>query len=403
MPFVRTDSYTCYYRDQGADDRPVVVLSHSLGCDHGMWDAQATDLQAYFRVLRYDTRGHGASTAPAGDYTIPDLGQDVLALADALDIRRFAFCGLSLGGMIGQWLAAHAPDRLTHLVLANTTARLSDPSAMEARRRTVIDSGMSAVADTVMARFFSPPVLASNAPLVASTRRTLLATVAAGYAGCCAAIRDMDHRALVRTLAVPTLVVSGDHDVAMPWDDHGGYLASAIPSARAVRLPAAHLSNLERPRSFTSALFDFLRPAAADRREAGLRVRRAILGDDYVDRAIANTSEFTREFQQLVTELPWGTIWTRPGLDARTRRLLVLTTTAALGRWEEFRLHVRTGLTHELEPSDIKEVLLQLAVYAGIPAANAAFHIAEDEQKNLASPLLRGPSSVDVHRASGDE
>ena len=350
-----------------------------------MWDAQAAELAAHFRVLRYDTRGHGASSTADGDYSIADLGRDLIALTDKLAIRRFAFCGLSLGGMIGQWLAANARDRLTHVVLANTTARLSDPGAIEARRRTVLESGMSAVADTVMARFFSSPVLSANPPIVAATRRTLLSTDPSGYARCCAAIRDMDQRSLLPAIDVPTLVISGDFDVGMPWDDHGALLAAQIPSARAVRLPAAHLSNLERPRSFLRALFDFLLPAPADRRDAGLRVRRSVVGADYVDRAIANTSDFTRAFQQLVTDVPWGTIWTRPGLDARTRRLLVLTTTAALGRWEEFRLHLRTGLTHELEPSDLEEVLLQLAIYAGIPAANAAFHIAEEEQRNLKS------------------
>jgi 3-oxoadipate enol-lactonase/4-carboxymuconolactone decarboxylase len=166
----------------------------------------------------------------------------------------------------------------------------------------------------------------------------------------------------------------------MPWDGHGAVLTTAIGGARAVRLPAAHLSNLERPRSFSRALLDFLIPAVSDTREAGLRVRRAVLGGDYVDRAIARTTDFTRAFQELVTNVPWGTIWTRPGLDIRTRRLLVLTTTAALGRWEEFRLHLRTGLAHELEWCDVEEVLLQIAVYAGIPAANAAFHVAQEER-----------------------
>jgi 3-oxoadipate enol-lactonase / 4-carboxymuconolactone decarboxylase len=379
MSLLTIDGRRCYYRDEGADDRPAIVLSHSLGVDHGMWDTQAADLLPHFRILRYDTRGHGASSAPPGDYSIAELGQDVLALADARGLRRFAFCGLSLGGMVGQWLGAHAPDRLTHLVLANTTARVSDPSSMGTRRRTVLEQGIAGIADMVMARFFSPPVLASGAPVVASARRTLMATDPTGYAGCCAAIRDMDQRPLLQKIKTPTLVISGDHDVAMPWDDHGAMLTREIQDAKAVRLPAAHLSNLERPRSFTSALFDFLLPQAANRREAGDRVRRAVLGSDYVDRAVARTSGFTREFQELLADVPWGTIWTRPGLDVRTRRLLVLTTTAALGRWEEFRLHLRAGLAHELEVSDVKEVLLQLAIYAGIPAANAAFHVAVEE------------------------
>jgi 3-oxoadipate enol-lactonase/4-carboxymuconolactone decarboxylase len=369
---------SCFYRLDGAPERPALVFSHSLGLDHGMWDAQAADLLPHFRILRYDTRGHGASSAPPGDYTIPELGRDVLALADALAIERFAFCGLSLGGMIGQWLAVEAPERLTHLVLANTTSRLPDPQPMEARRRAVLEGGMAVVEELVMGRFFSSATLASPSPYVASARRTLLSTNPTGYAGCCAAIRDMDHTRLVASIRVPTLIISGDLDIGMPWDGHAAVLAREIADAHVVRLPAAHISNLERPRSFSAALLDFLVPTASGSVDAGMRVRRAVLGDPWVDRAISRTTDFTRDFQELITSYAWGTIWTRPGLDRRTRRLLVLTATAALGRWEEFRLHVRTGLAHELEPCDLREVLLQLAIYAGVPAANAAFHVASE-------------------------
>ena len=174
MPLVKIGNNTCYYRLDGHADRPVLIFSHSLGLDHGMWDAQAADLLPYFRILRYDTRGHGASSAPAGDYAIADLGRDVLALADSCGVTRFAFCGLSLGGMIGQWLAAHTPERVTQLVLANTTAKLSDPQPMEARRRAVLDAGMGAIEALVMGRFFSASVLDSPSPQVESARRTLL-------------------------------------------------------------------------------------------------------------------------------------------------------------------------------------------------------------------------------------
>jgi 3-oxoadipate enol-lactonase/4-carboxymuconolactone decarboxylase len=381
MPVAAFDGRTTYYRFDGADDRPVIVLSHSLGLDHAMWDTQATDLLPYFRVLRYDIRGHGGSSVAEGDCTIAGLGRDVLALADACGVQQFAYCGLSLGGMIGQWLAATAPDRVTHLILANTTARLSDPHAMEVRRKTTLEKGMPGIVEMVMGRFFSPAVLASDAPQVASARRTLLSTSPTGYAACCAAIRDMDNRPLLEKITTPTLVISGDQDVGMPWFEAGERLTEGIAGARAVRLPAAHISNIERPRSFTAAVLDFLVGSPADVREAGFAVRRATLGDDYVDRAIGSTTDFTRDFQALITDFAWGTIWTRPGLDRRTRRLLVLTTTAALGRWEEFRLHLKTGLAHELEPTDIKEILLQVAVYAGVPAANAAFHIASEEME----------------------
>src|SRR6187401_423495 len=163
MPLAATPVPT-YYRLDGPDDRPVLVFAHSLGLDHGMWDVQAADFAPHVRVLRYDLRGHGASTSPPGECRIEDLGRDLIALVDALGIETFAFCGLSIGGMVGQWVAAHAPERLTHLVLANTTPRVADPSAMGARAKAVLQDGMSAVADAALGRFFSPRMLAANGP-----------------------------------------------------------------------------------------------------------------------------------------------------------------------------------------------------------------------------------------------
>jgi 3-oxoadipate enol-lactonase/4-carboxymuconolactone decarboxylase len=386
LPFVNVDDTRMFYRLEGDDERPVLILSHSLGCDHGMWDIQTRDLLPHFRILRYDTRGHGASDVAPGDCSIERLSRDVMALADALGIGKFAFCGLSMGGMVGQWLGASAPDRLTHLVLANTSARL-DAAAMETRRRTVLEGGMAAIVDMVLGRFFSPETLARRDPDVASVRRTLLNTDPRGYASCCAAIRDMDQTGLLPQIRVPTLIIVGDRDASTPWSGHGEVLARAIPGVRVVHLPTAHLSNLERPRSFSAALLDFLLPpAAADPLQAGYQVRRAMLGDAYVDAAIANTTEFTREFQELITRYAWGTIWTRPGIPRHTRRLLALTVTAALGRWEEFRMYVRAGLEHELEPCDLKEVLLQAAIYAGVPVGNTGFKIAKEEIEKACAP-----------------
>lgn len=379
MPFIQTPAGSIYYRLDGPDDKPVVVFSHSLGLDLGQWDEQMSALVPHFRVLRIDTRGHGASVAPPGDYTIEDLGRDVLAVTDGLAIRTFAFCGLSLGGMIGQWIAINAPERLTHLVLANTSARVGDPSAMEARRERVLTGGMAAVADLVMQRFFTPASLERNNASVQGARRTVLATDAVGYAGCCAAIRDMDHRDALRRIVTPTLVLAGIFDVSMPWDEHGAVLEKSIPDATSQRLPAAHISNLERPRTFNAALLKFLHPRDLDTFASGIPVRRAVLGDAHVDRSIAATTDLNRDFQELITRFAWGTIWTRPGLDYRMRRNLVLAITASLGRWEEFRLHLRAGFAHELEWADVEEVLLQTAVYAGVPAANTGFHAALEE------------------------
>jgi 3-oxoadipate enol-lactonase / 4-carboxymuconolactone decarboxylase len=381
MPFALINAHRCHYRLHGHDGREVVVLSHCLGLDHGLWDALTRDLVPHVAVLRYDTRGHGVSEPTPGDYSVEQLSADVLALTDALDIRTFAFCGLSLGGMIGQWLGVHAADRVTRLVLANTSPRVEEPQAMEDRRRTVLERGMPAVESRVMDRFFSPRMRASGDPSVDWARRTLLGTDAVGYAGCCAAIRDFDFMSRLGQVAIPTLVISGDVDVSMPWDHHGRLLSALIPRARDVRLSAAHVSNLERPRAFAAAVLDWIVPVPTDVSAAGTAMRRTVLGDAHVDRARDGTTDFTRDFQELITRYTWGTIWTRPALDRRTRRLLVIATTAVMGRWEEFRLHVRTGLAADLDATDLKEVLLQVAVYGGVPAANTAFHIASEELK----------------------
>lgn len=259
MPRVRCGDIDCYYRLDGRESAPALILSHSLGQDHGMWDPQMTGLRDHFRVLRYDTRGHGSTSAPANDYTLTQLADDVIALARALQMERFFFCGLSLGGQIGQELASRRDSPIDKLVLANTSPRIADPAAMETRRRAVLEGGLVAVADMVMARFFTPDSLEEDLPLVASARRILLATDPVGYAGCCAALRDADLAPNLAAIHVPVLVISGDEDAAMPWTGHGDQLLRGIAGARAIHLPAGHLSNLEMPEAFTSALIDFLR------------------------------------------------------------------------------------------------------------------------------------------------
>jgi 3-oxoadipate enol-lactonase / 4-carboxymuconolactone decarboxylase len=397
LPFANCNNARLFYRLEGMPEKPVLVLSHSIGTDHAMWTPQVLDLLSHFQLLRYDTRGHGASEVTKGNYSIELLGRDVLALAGSLGIRRFAFCGLSMGGAIGQWLGVNAADRLTSLILANTAPKFGEPGNWEARIKMVGEGGMSAVVDMVMQRFFSPQTLVNPSAYASMVRSVFLGTDPIGYVGCCAALRDFDLRESLRNINVPTLVISGGRDVSTPWAGNGEVLAEQIPSARSLQLPAAHLANLERPRSFLAAVLEFLLPEvdATQRCEAGFAMRRATLGEDYVDRAIAATNDFNREFQDLITRYAWGTIWTRPELDVRTRRLLVLATMAVLGRWEEFAMHVRSGLRHELEPGDLKELLLQTAIYAGVPAANTAFHIA---QKELDEAGLQ-PASQPPHEA----
>jgi 3-oxoadipate enol-lactonase / 4-carboxymuconolactone decarboxylase len=388
MPFTTANQTRIFYRLEGKDGLPVIVLSHSIGTDHAMWTPQVADLTESFRVLRFDTRGHGASDSPSGEYSIDQLGRDALALVDGLKISKFAFCGLSMGGAVGQWLALHAADRITHLVLANTSPRFGTKEHWNSRIQAVQAGGMAAIDSMALARFFSPAFLARSNSEVANIRSVLLGTTSQGYTGCCAALRDFDSTNVLGNIKAPTLVMVGDNDVSTPLAGNGEVLAREIHGAKLVRLPAAHLSNLEAPRSFLAALFAFLQPTAVSERndlKVGLAVRRKVLGDAHVDRAIAKRTAFTEDFQELITKYAWETIWSRPGLDYRTRRLLVLVMMASLGRWEEFRLHVSTGLVQGLETCDIKESLLQTAIYAGVPAANTAFQIAQEEIDRWAS------------------
>ncbi|MGA7382062.1 MAG: 3-oxoadipate enol-lactonase [Terriglobales bacterium] len=258
MPFTTANHARQFYRLEGLPQMPVLVLSHSLGADHGMWAPQMANLLSHFQVLRYDTRGHGASDVSPGEYSIEMLGRDVMAVADALGIKQFAFCGISMGGAIGQWLAIHAPERLTKLVLANTSAQFGPRSNWETRMKAVSDGGMAAIVDVMMGRFFSPETLANDA-YANSVKSVFLGMDPAGYLGGCAAVRDTDHRSSLRQIHVPTLIIAGDRDVSTPWEGNGEVLVREIPAARAVHLPATHISNIECPRGFTTALLEFLR------------------------------------------------------------------------------------------------------------------------------------------------
>lgn len=375
MPFVQTDGARLYWRGDGPDGAPALLLSNSIGTDHALWEPVMPALMRSFRVIRYDARGHGASDAPAGDYSMERLGRDALAVADAAGAKRFHFAGISLGGMTGMWLGANAPDRLERLVLCNTSPYLG-PESWAARIAAVRAGGMGAIVDMVMGRFFTPAYVKQADARYQSVRRLFLSIDAGGYVGCGAAIRDMDLRPGLPKIQAPTLVVAGKFDQATT-PAQGQAIAQAIPGARYVELPCAHIPTHEAGAALVEQLCRFLLEPQEDREslryERGLARRKAVLGVDYVESRLRNRHEFTDEFQALITRYAWGELWTRPVMDDRTRRLLVLAMMVGLKSWEEFELHVRAGLEHELSPVELKEVLMLAAIYCGVPAANSAF------------------------------
>jgi len=257
MPFLDLADLRVHYRFDGLADKPVLMLGNSLGTSLEMWEPQVPALSARWRLLRYDARGHGSTGVTPGPYTIPQLGGDAIAMADRLGVERFAFCGLSMGGMIGQWLGVHAGARISALVLCNTAALIGPPEVWNTRIARVRAGGMAAITDAVIARWFTPEFIARSPDPVARLKAQLLATPPDGYVACCEAVREMDQRSDAARIGTRTLVIAGTDDLATPAADTR-WLADQIVGAQYVELPAAHISNLEQPELFTSALTDFL-------------------------------------------------------------------------------------------------------------------------------------------------
>ena len=258
QPPLIIDGTSLHYRLDGDRARPCVMLCNSLGTDLSMWDAQAEALTSRFFVVRHDSRGHGQSGLGAESFGIDRLGLDVIALLDHLRIERAAVCGISMGGLVGQWLALHHPQRLTALVLANTAARIGSVEGWQGRAALVRSEGMDTVADGAAGRWFTAPFIARETATVARMVDTLRRQDAGGYAACCEALAQADLRAWVAAITVPTLVIAGEHDPVTTVND-AHELRQAIAGARLATLDASHLSNVEAPAAFGAALREFLR------------------------------------------------------------------------------------------------------------------------------------------------
>lgn len=257
MAFAELEGVSIHYQITGDAGLPTLVFSNSLGANLGMWEPQANVLASHFRLLRYDTRGHGKSSVPPGPYTIADLGQDVLRLLDTLEIEQASFCGISMGGTLGQWLGIHAPKRLHKLILANTAAKIGTAEGWNARIATIQQEGLHPIIPATLERWFTTGFRASHPEAVAAVEAMLQSTDPQGYAANCAAIRDADFRASISAIDLSTLVIAGSHDVGTTPAD-GRFLAERIAGSQFVELPAAHLSNVEAANQFNAAVLSFL-------------------------------------------------------------------------------------------------------------------------------------------------
>jgi len=245
---IQSDGCQLNAQVEGPEHAPVLMLCNSLGTDLHMWDDQVKAVTERFRLVRYDRRGHGRSGAPKGPYTMEMLGRDALAVMDGVGVQKVNWCGLSMGGMVGMWLGANAPQRIDRLVLSNTSAHMADKQVWNDRIKTVRAGGLAAIADGTMERWFTKGFRERAPQAIARMKEMMLKTPLEGYIGCGEAVRDMDHREIIRKIAAPTLVIAGRHDPATTVEA-GEFLRDRIPGAQLAVLDAAHIANVEQPQA----------------------------------------------------------------------------------------------------------------------------------------------------------
>jgi 3-oxoadipate enol-lactonase / 4-carboxymuconolactone decarboxylase len=368
-----------------APDAPLLVLGPSLGTTAAaLWQRCASRLRRRYHVVGWDLPGHGRSAPASAAFGVADLATGVLRLVD--EVRpgaTFRYAGDSVGGAVGLQLLLDAPDRVTSAVLLCTGAKIGESGGWRQRAETVRAEGTQAVVAGSIERWFAHGFPERHPSVSGSLLAGLRAADPESYALICEALAGFDVRRRLGEITVPVLAVAGAEDQPTPPDGLAR-IAEGVRDGRLVVLDAvAHLAPAEQPEAVAALLDEhFAGQGGAPRtlgqvRDAGMAVRRQVLGDDHVDRAVAATTPFTRDFQDLITTYAWGGIWTRPGLDRRSRSMITLTALVALGHHEELALHVRAARANGLTDDEIKEVLLQTAIYCGVPAANTAFRIAQ--------------------------
>ncbi|WP_030661996.1 bifunctional 3-oxoadipate enol-lactonase/4-carboxymuconolactone decarboxylase PcaDC [Streptomyces cellulosae] len=428
-----TPPNTLQYRFDGPEDAPVLILGPSLGTTWHMWDRQVPELAKQWRVFRFDLPGHGGAPAyPAG--AVGDLTARLLATLDGLGVQRFGYAGCALGGAVGIELALRHPERLASLALIAASPRFG--TADEFRQRGVIvrTNGLDPIARTSPDRWFTGGFAAAQPAITEWAVQMVRTTDPGCYIAACEALASFDVRGELARVGVPTLVLVGSDDqVTGPAEART--LVAGIPDARLAVVPgASHLVPVEQPGAVTDLLvrhfstawqpgFDSttgmtaiqaapvkpvlaaappqpaqpiaeISPAAVepqtmgrpDPYDAGIKVRREVLGDAHVDRALGQADEFSGDFQEFITRYAWGEVWDRPGLDRRTRSCITLTALVAGGHLDELAFHTRAALRNGLTPAEIKEVLLHAAVYCGVPAANSAFKVAQQVIREETTP-----------------
>jgi len=357
------------FRAEGPTSATPLLLGPSLGTSYALWDKVAPELSITHRVIRWDLPGHGGSAPDliGPGATVGDLADLVLVLADSLGIGQFAYAGVSLGGAVGLHLAVHHPERVSSLAVICSSAHFNGAKPWEERAARVRSEGLDWLADNADSRWFTPGFTVPE--LVADQR----AADPAAYAACCDALAAFDLRSRLSEIGARTLVIAGREDPATP-PAHLREIADAVAGAALVEIPgASHLAPAQCPEAVLTALRAHVDGSA----RRGMAVRREVLGDEHVDRAQARQTPFTARYQDFISRYAWGEIWTDTTLSRRERSMVTLTALIAHGHYDELAMHVRAARRNGLTAEEIGAVLLQSAVYCGVPAANSAFAVAQ--------------------------
>jgi 3-oxoadipate enol-lactonase/4-carboxymuconolactone decarboxylase len=370
----------------GPEDAPLLLLGPSLGTSAAtLWSAAAERLNGRLRVVAWDLPGHGRG-APAEPFTIEDLAAGVLRLADELGVENFYYAGDSVGGGVGLQLLLDAPQRVASATVLCTGAVIGTPDGWRERAATVRAEGTEALLPGAAQRWFAPGFADRQPGFCAALLDALRHTDAESYAQTCDALAAFDVTDRLDEIVAPVLALAGSYDVPTPPESLRR-IASGVKDGRLVVLDGVgHLAPAEAPGRVAELIAEHVgvtSQAADDIYAAGMTVRREVLGDAHVDRAVAATTDFTADFQRMITEYAWGSIWTRPGLDRRSRSMITLTALVARGHHEEFAMHVRAARRNGLTNDEIKELLMQTAIYCGVPDANSAFRIAAEVLRDV--------------------
>ena len=351
----------------------TIVFANSLGSDQSIWDDLIACLPKGYGIVTYDLRGHGQSSGLAD--SIEGLADDVSQLIDALHLRDVLFCGVSIGGMIGQVLAANRADVIRAAVLCNTAPKIGTAERWAERITAVEEAGLPDFAGTIVQNWFGP-TYAGRADRMALHQTMIGRTSQDGYVAACHAIRDADLTSYAAAIQPPVLCIGGQHDKSVPADAVQA-LADVIPNGRAeIFEDLGHIPSLEMPYDL-AALIEAFDPVANNRTDAGMQFRRAVLSDAHADKASANITALDAAFQTLITEGAWGTVWASPGISARERSIVTLALLAATGNFDEIPMHVRATARTGATARDITEAFQHVAIYAGVPRANHALKLAK--------------------------